>query len=142
MFFEDIMQIFLRGWQIYGTEASRATKTPFFVTCLKREFYDKLDRSRDGEHYLNYDLIYPEGYGEGLSGAERESEYEDILSRLRSDKLEEQYLDFIEMAKEGKTSASAGGGIGVERLVRFLTGMPHIGDVQLFKRIPGEPVII
>ena len=46
------------------------------------------------------------------------------------------------MAKEGKTSPSAGGGIGVERLIRFLAGMPHIRDVQLFKRIPGEPVVV
>ncbi|MCE7735555.1 MAG: asparagine synthetase [Candidatus Heimdallarchaeota archaeon] len=135
-------ELFDKYGEDWESKASYAASTPFFAVCHKREFYDKLDRSREGEHFLNYDLIYPEGYGEGLSGAERESEYEDILERLIVDKLEKQYEGFIEMAKEGKTSPSAGGGIGVERLVRFLTGMPHIRDVQLFKRIPGDPVVM
>jgi asparaginyl-tRNA synthetase len=41
----------------------------------------------------------------------------------------------------GLLKPSAGGGIGVERLLRFLTGKRHIRDVQLFPRIPGEEVV-
>ena len=48
-------------------EAPKKEKYPFWVICHKREFYDKEDPERPG-HYLNYDLIWPEGFGEALSG--------------------------------------------------------------------------
>ena len=129
----------------YGSEweklASEEAKTPFFVTCHKREFYDKLDRSIEGEHYLNYDLYYPEGFLEALSGAIREHEYEHIRSRIEKDGLNiKTYEKFLERAKNGKIHSSAGGGFGVERLVRFLTGVDHISEVQVFERIPGRKV--
>jgi asparaginyl-tRNA synthetase len=123
--------------------SSLEADTPFWVVCHDREFYDKADRSREGEHFLNYDLYYPEGYGEALSGAEREHDYKHILERITEDKIPiKPYQDYLKRAKKGLILPSAGGGIGVERLVRFLTGAKHIGDVQLFRRIPGEAVVI
>ncbi|MHA2251274.1 MAG: asparagine synthetase A [Candidatus Kariarchaeaceae archaeon] len=122
--------------------ASLDADTPFFAVCHDREFYDKADRTREGRHFLNYDLIYPEGFGEALSGGERESEYDYILERLKEDKLSLDYEDFLDRAKAGKIRPRAGAGIGVERLVRYLTGAEHIGDIQLFRRIPGEKVVI
>lgn len=123
--------------------ASKEAKTPFFVTCHKREFYDKMDRTIEGEHYLNYDLYYPEGYLEALSGAIREHEYEHIKSRIEKDGLDlKSYEQLLERAKKGKIYSSAGGGFGVERLVRYLTGVKHISEVQLFERIPGRKVTV
>ena len=58
------------------------------------------------------------------------------------DDLAGDYSDFIELAKSGELKPSAGGGIGVERLVRYLTGSNHIADIQLFKRIPGKRLTI
>ena len=46
----------------------------------------------------------------------------------------------LERAKKGLIHSSAGGGFGVERLIRFLTGVEHISEVQLFERIPGRKV--
>lgn len=110
---------------------------PFWATCHKREFYDIEDPDEHG-HYLNYDLIYPFGYGEGLSGAEREYDFARIQQRMGRDKLEmDIYASYLEEAKDGFVP-SAGGGFGVERLTRFLTGAKHVGDVQLFRRVPGE----
>jgi asparaginyl-tRNA synthetase len=131
----------------YGEEwerlSSLETQTPYWVVCHDREFYDKADRSREGKHFLNYDLYYPEGFGEALSGAEREHDYKHILERITEDELPvKPYQDYLKRAKKGLILPSAGGGIGVERLVRFLTGAKHIGDVQLFRRIPGEAVVI
>ena len=132
--------------EVYGDEweeiASRDSKKPFFALCFKREFYDKEDESRPG-HYLNYDLIYPEGFGEALSGGEREYEYERIVERIRRDGLrEEEYTAYLELAKEGMLIPSAGAGFGVERLVRYITGARHIKDVQLFPRVPGMEIFI
>ncbi len=122
--------------------ASLEAKEPFWVICHKREFYDKEDPERPG-HFLNYDLIYPEGFGEALSGAEREWEYQRILERIKRDGLPlERYRPFLELAKRGFLRPSAGAGFGVERLTRFLVGAKHVGDTQLFPRIPGKRVVV
>ncbi|RLG46288.1 MAG: asparagine synthetase, partial [Thermoproteota archaeon] len=74
----------------YGKEwelpASREHDDPFWVIDHDREFYDREDPERPG-HFRNYDLIYPEGFGEGLSGGEREWEYDRILRRIKEDGL-------------------------------------------------------
>ncbi len=123
---------------------SKEMDVPFWVVSHKREFYDREDPKQPGV-YLNYDLIYPEGFGEGLSGAEREYEYERIKMRIERDAKEgldaSKYTCYLELAKEGMVP-SAGGGIGVERLVRYVLGAPHVGDVQLFRRVPGERVAV
>ena len=117
--------------------ASMDHEQPFWATCHKREFYDMEDPDSPG-HYLNYDLIYPFGYGEALSGAEREHEFEQIKRRMGRDKLEmDIYASYLEEAKDGFLP-SAGAGFGIERLTRFLTGARHVGDIQLFRRVPGE----
>ncbi|HQT45395.1 MAG TPA: asparagine synthetase, partial [Candidatus Micrarchaeota archaeon] len=124
-------------WEI---PASLASKTPFWALSHKREFYDAEDPDRPG-YYLNYDLIYPEGFGEALSGAEREYDYGRIMMRINRDRLDKsRYEAYLKLA-EGGMSPSAGGGFGIERLVRYLSGAKHIGEVQLFKRVPGTPVI-
>ncbi len=125
-------------WEI---PASKAHDQPFWALCHKREFYDKEDPSNPG-HYLNYDLVYPLGYGEALSGGERESDYSRITERMGRDKLQmDIYSAYLKEAKIGFLP-SAGAGFGIERLARFLTRGDHIGEVQLFRRIPGEKVSI
>jgi asparaginyl-tRNA synthetase len=126
------------GWE---REASLSLGTPFWVLCHSREFYDAEDPDRPG-HYLNYDLIYPGGFGEALSGAEREWELERILARIDRDGLpRERYAPFLERARGGLVP-TAGAGFGVERLTRFLVGADHVGDVQPFRRVPGEKVTL
>jgi asparaginyl-tRNA synthetase len=125
-------------------EASMAHKTPFWALCHKREFYDKSDPKEPG-HFLNYDLIYPDGYGEALSGAEREHDFAIIMGKIEAHQREDpslniaRYAQYLERAKDGLVP-SAGGGYGLERLTRFLTGAEHVGDVQLFPRVPGVKV--
>ncbi len=122
--------------------ASSEHKFPFWVTCFRREFYDREDPEKPG-HFRNYDLVYPEGYGEGVSGGEREWEYKRILARIQKDGLDPKDFEaYLQVAGTGLLSPSAGAGIGVERLVRFLVGAKHIGDIQPFRRVPGEEVIL
>ena len=130
----------------YGSDdvLSEKEKDPFWIIDIKRGFYDKEDEGHPG-HYLNYDLILPEGYGEVLSGGEREYKYERIIKRMKElEKVGKDFSSFenyLEVAKMGLLKPSAGGGVGVERLLRFLTGKKHIKEVQLFPRIPGEEVV-
>ncbi len=126
----------------YGSDwervASEAHDQPFWALCHRREFYDREDPADPG-HFLNYDLVYPLGFGEGLSGAEREFDPERIRRRIARDGIPPAaFRAYLEVAD--RLIPSAGAGFGIERLVRFLCRAPHVGDVQLFRRVPGEPV--
>jgi asparaginyl-tRNA synthetase len=105
---------------------------PVWVTNIPREFYDFQDGKWD-----NYDLILPQ-YGEVLSGGRREWEYERIVRKMERDGVrKENYTPLLKLAEEGKLKPSAGAGIGVERLVGWVAGVQHVGEVQLFPKIPG-----
>ncbi len=123
----------------YGSEwetgIASASQEPVWITNIPREFYDYED-SKTGK-WDNYDLFMP-NYGEVLSGAKREWEYSKILSKIERDKVNKQnYALLLKLAKEGRIKPSAGAGIGMERLVSWITGVKHIGETQPFPRVPG-----
>jgi asparaginyl-tRNA synthetase len=102
-----------------------------------REFYDREDRSRP-DVLLDMDLMYPEGFGEALSGGEREYELDRIHSRLdRDDIPRSKFARYLEEVKAG-VPRSAGFGIGIERLTRFICGLDSIEDARLFPKAPGD----
>jgi len=108
---------------------------PVWVTNIPREFYDFEDFKTG--RWDNYDLFLPK-YGEVLSGAKREWEYKKISIKIERDNIrKENYALVLKLAKEGKLKPTAGGGIGVERLVAWITGAKHIGETQPFPRVPG-----
>jgi asparaginyl-tRNA synthetase len=108
---------------------------PVWVTNIPREFYDFEDPGTG--IWDNYDLFLP-GYGEVLSGARREWSYERILQKIERDGVKkENYSLLLSLAKEGRLKPSAGAGIGLERLLTWLTGSEHIGEVQPFPKVPG-----
>ncbi|CAB49170.1 asparagine synthetase A [Pyrococcus abyssi] len=120
-------------------KASMEMEEPFWIVNIPREFYD---REENGV-WKNYDLILPYGYGEVSSGGEREWEYEKIVAKIRAAGLkEDSFRPYLEIARAGKLKPSAGAGIGVERLVRFIVGAKHIAEVQPFPRVPGIPAVI
>ena len=138
LYTKDLQRDYGKDWE---SRVSLDYDVPFWVISHKREFYDKEDPEKEGE-YLNYDLIYPFGYGEALSGAEREYQYDRLVFRIKRDGLPlEKYKPYLELAKKGKLVPSAGAGFGIERLVRFLYGVRHVGDIQLFRRVPGESIM-
>ncbi|MNF26771.1 Asparagine--tRNA ligase [compost metagenome] len=113
---------------------SARAHTPFFVTNYRREFYDRETPGKRGT-YNNYDLIYPDGYGEALSGAEREFEYEQIVYRMNELSMDLlPFANYLEVARRGLLHPSAGGGLGIERLLKFICGKRRIRDVSLFDR--------
>jgi asparaginyl-tRNA synthetase len=114
---------------------SEETKEPVWVTNIPREFYDFED-FKTGK-WDNYDLFLPQ-FGEVLSGAKREYEYNKILAKIERDQVKkENYALILKMAKEGRLKPTAGGGIGMERLVGWISGVKHIGECQPFPRVPG-----
>jgi asparaginyl-tRNA synthetase len=101
-----------------------------------REFYDREDPARP-EVLLDMDLVYPEGFGEALSGGEREFEMERILDRLARDEIpRSRFSRYLEEVERG-VPRSAGFGIGIERLTRYVAGLDRIEDARLFPKTPG-----
>ncbi|MFO7882195.1 MAG: asparagine synthetase A [Kosmotogaceae bacterium] len=106
------------------------------IPVWEREFYDKL--SSDGVTLKDMDLIWPKGYGEGLSGGEREFDYNEIMKRLDGkEKDVEELAWYLKIAEEGALLSSAGCGFGVERFTRYLCNLEHVKFTRLFPKIPG-----
>ena len=114
---------------------SQETAEPVWITNIPREFYD-FENFKTGE-WDNYDLFMPQ-FGEVLSGSKREYEYAKILKKIERDQVKkENYSLMLKMAKEGRLKPTAGGGIGMERLVGWIAGVKHIAETQPFPRVPG-----
>ena len=123
----------------YGTDwetcVALEIDEPVWVTNIPREFYDFEDFTTG--KWDNYDLFMPQ-YGEVLSGAKREWEYEKILKKIERDKInKDNYALVLKLAKQGRIKPCAGAGIGMERIVGWLTGAKHIAEIQPFPRVPG-----
>jgi len=131
--------------KIYGDDYERilsekATEPVWLIDMPieEREFYDK-QNPFEPDTLLDFDLIYPEGFGESISGGEREYEYEQIVKRikLKGNNLEN-YDDYLKIAKKGYLQPSAGCGIGIERFTRYILGLEHIEKTRLFAKITGK----
>ena len=120
------------GWEL---QIPYETEDPIWVTNIPREFYDFEDL--DSGKWDNYDLYLPR-YGEVLSGARREFEYDKMTRKMERDGIrKENYKLLLKLAKEGRLKPSAGAGIGIERLVSWIVGAKHIGETQVFPKTPG-----
>ena len=114
-------------------------REPFFIKDYprgSRGFYDREDPDRPGV-LRDFDLIYPEGYGEAISGAEREHEYGKVIARLReTGENPSKYGWYLEMLREG-IPPSSGFGIGVERLTRYVCGLQAVWEARPYPKVAG-----
>ncbi len=119
----------------WEARVAAAIDAPAWVTNIPREFYDYEDPETGV--WDNYDLFLP-GYGEVLSGAKREWEPERLLHKMERDDVEPQrYALLLDLARQGRLAPCAGAGIGLERLLAWVVGARHVGEVQPFPRVPG-----
>jgi len=82
---------------------------------------------------LAADLLLP-GVGETTGGSERIETVEDLLDSLKIFKLNKKdYEWYIDLRRYGSVPHS-GFGLGIERLVMWLTGTGHIFDTIPFPR--------
>jgi asparaginyl-tRNA synthetase len=118
---------------------SRASTQPFFITGYpkgSRGFYDREDLDLPGV-LKSFDLLAPEGYGELCSGSEREHEYARIITRIReTGENPSKYRWYLDMARDG-IPASAGFGLGLERLTRYIAGLHSTWQASAYPKVPG-----
>lgn len=99
-----------------------------------KPFYMKIDSS-DPKRVLNDDLIAIEGAGEIIGGSQREDNYDLLRSRIREEGLPEaDYAWYLDLRKYGSVP-HAGFGMGVERMVRWVSGAEHIRECIPFPRL-------
>ncbi|OLD89322.1 MAG: asparagine--tRNA ligase [Gemmatimonadetes bacterium 13_1_20CM_4_66_11] len=98
-----------------------------------KAFYMK-ENPADPRTVLNNDCLAPEGYGEIIGGSQREDDYDKLLARIRAEQLpEEAYSWYLDLRKYG-TFVHSGFGLGVERTVAWICGIPHIREAIAFPR--------
>lgn len=109
-------------------------KKPVFVTHYPKDikaFYMKLDE--DGKTVAAVDCLVP-GIGEIIGGSQREDDYDKLIKRMDEMKLDKTQYDFyLDLRKYG-TTVHSGFGLGFERLIMYLTGIPNIRDVIPYPR--------
>jgi asparaginyl-tRNA synthetase len=99
-----------------------------------KPFYMKID-PENPELVLNNDLIGIEGTGEIAGGSQREDSYDILLERIKEAGLDpEEYAWYLELRKYG-TNPHSGFGIGLERMVRWMSGTEHIRECIPFPRL-------
>jgi len=98
-----------------------------------KAFYMK-ENAADPRTVLNNDMLAPEGYGEIIGGSQREDDHDKLLARIREEKLpEDAYAWYLDLRKYG-TFVHSGFGLGVERTVAWICGIPHIREAIAFPR--------
>ncbi|PJA18146.1 MAG: asparagine--tRNA ligase [Candidatus Diapherotrites archaeon CG_4_10_14_0_2_um_filter_31_5] len=114
---------------------SEDEKIPFFIydypTAIKA-FYAK--ETADPKKCFSFDLIGPEGYGELCTGGQREDVNENMLKKLKKEKIPlENYNWYLDLRKYGSVPHS-GFGIGIERLLRWICKLDSIKETIPFPR--------
>ena len=110
---------------------------PIFVMNYPKEakaFYMK-ENPADPRTVLCNDCLAPEGYGEIIGGSQREDDYDKLLHRIQEEGLPlDAYGWYLDLRKYG-TFVHSGFGLGVERLIAWICGLPHLREAIAFPRM-------
>lgn len=102
------------------------------VAC--KAFYMK----RDPQHpsrALCMDVLAPEGYGEIVGGGQREDDLQVLESGIAAHGLPREPFEwYLDLRRYG-SFPHAGFGLGVERTVAWLCGLPHVRETIPFPRM-------
>jgi asparaginyl-tRNA synthetase len=91
----------------------------------------------DGRTVRAMDVLVP-GVGEIIGGSQREERLDVLQERMKEQGLNpEPYWWYLDLRRYG-TVPHSGFGLGLERILQFVTGMGNIRDVIPFPRTPGS----
>jgi asparaginyl-tRNA synthetase len=100
-----------------------------------KPFYMRLND--DGRTVRAMDVLVPK-VGEIIGGSQREERLDVLETRMKEQGLNPaDYWWYLELRRYG-TVPHSGFGLGVERVLLFITGMTNIRDVIPFPRTPGS----
>lgn len=100
-----------------------------------KSFYMRMNE--DGKTVAAMDVLVPR-VGEIVGGSQREERLDRLVARMKELGLSEQdYWWYLDLRRFGSVPHS-GFGLGLERIIQFVTGMQNIRDVIPFPRYPGS----
>jgi asparaginyl-tRNA synthetase len=118
----------------YLTE--KLCKKPVIVTNYPKEiksFYMRVNE--DNKTVAALDILVP-GIGEIIGGSQREERFDRLTQRLKDLNIDPSaYGWYLDLRKYG-TVPHGGFGLGLERLLNYITGLANIRDVIPFPRTP------
>ena len=118
--------------------AEEYCKKPVILTDYPasiKAFY--MRANHDGKTVAAMDVLVPK-IGEIIGGSQREERLDRLEKKLDEFGLKrEDYWWYLELREYGSVP-HAGFGLGLERLILFVTGMENIRDVIPFPRFPGH----
>ncbi len=119
------------------TILSERYEKPVLVTHYPapvKAFYMAPDPERP-ELALCVDMLAPEGYGEIIGGGERLSDYNLLLHRIEEASLPKETFEwYLDLRRYG-TFPHGGFGMGIERAVAWICGLPHVRETIPFPRM-------
>jgi asparaginyl-tRNA synthetase len=99
-----------------------------------KAFYMQPD-PKDPSVALALDMIAPEGYGEIIGGSQRIHDHDLLLQRLKEHNLPiDRFQWYLDVRKYG-TFPHSGFGMGVERVVAWISGVPHLRETIPYPRM-------
>ncbi len=119
-------------------EIGNIFKIPVFIEDypfeVKSFYMKKYTDERGMQRAINADLIAPEEAREIIGGSQREDNYDVLLSELKARNYSvDDYEWYLNIRKYGSVPHS-GFGIGLERTVRWISGVHHIRETIPFPR--------
>ncbi len=114
---------------------------PVIVTDYPKDmkaFYMK--QNDDGKTVRAMDVLVPR-LGEIIGGSQREDRLDKLVERIKESGMNaDEYQWYIDLRRYGSVPHS-GFGLGLERVVQYVTGMQNIRDVIPFPRSPRNMVL-
>ncbi|MEM1247384.1 MAG: amino acid--tRNA ligase-related protein, partial [Acidobacteriota bacterium] len=99
-----------------------------------KAFYMQPD-PEDPELALALDVIAPEGYGEIIGGSQRIHDHDLLLQRIEEHELpQEAFQWYLDVRRYG-TFPHSGFGMGLERFVAWMSGVPHLRETIPYPRM-------
>jgi asparaginyl-tRNA synthetase len=99
-----------------------------------KAFYMKRDPA-DARVALCMDVLAPEGYGEIVGGGQREDDLARLEAAIEAHRLPRAAFEwYLDLRRYG-TFPHAGFGLGIERTVAWLCGLPHVRETIPFPRM-------
>jgi asparaginyl-tRNA synthetase len=113
-------------------------KKPVIVTDYPKDIKPFYMRLNDDQRTVRaMDVLVPR-VGEIIGGSQREERYDILAQRMRESGLDEKpYWWYLDLRRFGSAPHS-GFGLGLERMMMYLTGLKNIRDVIPFPRTPGN----
>ncbi len=99
-----------------------------------KAFYMKRDPEDDSK-CLCVDVLGSEGVGEIIGGSQREDDLDVLLERIQAHELpEEAFQWYLDLRRYGSVP-HGGFGLGLERTVAWICGIPHVREASPFPRM-------